>query len=88
MKEECELATNLAFLAGVSECPEHVMAVCIEELPGTSGCQVMLAINKRLPADGNEILGKVQRAFQEIFGKLSALSVGKLYIHDKKDAPN
>lgn len=83
-KEERELATNMAFLAGVSECPEHVMAVCIEELPSTRGCRVMLAINKRLPSDGNEILERVQRGFEKIFGRLGALSVGKLDITIRK----
>ena len=76
--QEKELATNLAFLAGVSDSPNHVMGICIEELPDTGGCQVMVAINKRRPSDGTGILEKVQKGFERIFGRLSALSIGKI----------
>lgn len=78
IQQERELVTNLAFLAGVSDFPDHVMGICVEELPSIGGCQVMVAINKRLPSDGNEILTKVQRGFQQIFGRLIKLSDGKL----------
>jgi hypothetical protein len=74
MSQESELATNLAFLAGISDDPSHIMAVCIEELPKAEGCQVLVAINKCLPTDGDDILGKVQRGFQQIFGRLKVSS--------------
>ncbi|KAJ0108530.1 hypothetical protein J7T55_002134 [Diaporthe amygdali] len=77
VQQERELSTNLAFLAGVSDCPNHVMGVCIAELPGIGGCQIMVAINKRLPPDGNEILRRVQKGFEQIFRRLRLLSAVK-----------
>lgn len=53
------------------------MGVCIEELRGNRGCQIMVSINKRMPSDGDEILGKVQRGFEQIFKRLEVLSAGK-----------
>lgn len=79
LQKERELATNLAFLAGVSDEPHHIMGVCIEELPDIEGCQVMVAINQRLPSDGDEILKKVQKGFEQIFKRLSVLSAGKTH---------
>lgn len=77
IRQERELATNLAFLAGISDCPDHIMGVCIEELRGNRGCQIMVSINKRMPSDGDEILEKVQRGFEQIFKRLEVLSAGK-----------
>lgn len=77
MGQEGELATNLAFLAGISDNPNYIMAVCIEELPKAQGCRVLIAINKCLPADGDVILSKVQRGFQQIFGRLKEVTSGK-----------
>lgn len=79
IRQERELATNLAFLAGISDCSDHVMGVCIEELPDIEGCQIMVSINKRLPSDGNEILKKVQKGFEQIFERLKVLSAGKFH---------
>lgn len=80
IRQERELATNLAFLAGVSNSPDHIMGVCIEELPGvTRSCQIMVSINQRRPSDGEEILKKVQKGFEQIFQRLSGISAGKIY---------
>lgn len=77
MGQESDLATNLAFLAGISDNPNYIMAVCIEELPKVGGCQVLIAINKRLPTDGDDILNKVQRGFRQIFERMKGVSSGK-----------
>lgn len=79
IQKERELATSLAFLAGVTGSPHEIMAVCIEELPDIEGCQVMVAINQRLPSDGAETLKKVQKGFERIFKRLSVLSAGKTH---------
>lgn len=79
LRQERELATNLAFLAGVSGCPDHIMGVCIEELPNIRGCQVMVSINKCQPSDGDDILKKVEKGFQQIFRRLRKLSTGKMH---------
>lgn len=77
VEQESELSSNLAFLAAITDDHEHIMSVCIEELPRVEGCQVLIAINKRLPTDGADILKKVQRGFQQIFGRLREVSSGK-----------
>lgn len=79
IQRERELATNLAFLAGISKDSDHVMGVCIEELPDIEGCQVMVAINQRIPSDGAEITKRVQKGFEQIFKRLSVLSAGKTH---------
>lgn len=79
IQKERELATSLAFLAGVTGSPHEIMAVCIEELPDIEGCQVMVAINQHLPSDGAETLKKVQKGFERIFKRLSVLSAGKTH---------
>lgn len=84
LRQERELATNLAFLAGVSDCPDHIIGVCIEELPEMKGCQIMVSINKRLPPDGDEILEKVQKGFKQIFMRLEVLSAGKFHKWSEK----
>ncbi|KUI65904.1 hypothetical protein VM1G_02084 [Cytospora mali] len=50
------------------------MAVCVEETSGGQGCQISIAINKRTRASGGEVLNKVQRGFQQIFGRLRNIS--------------
>lgn len=79
IKKERELATNLAFLAGISKNPDHIMGVCIEELPDIEGCQVMVAINQRIPSDGVEITERVQKRFEQMFKRLSVLTAGKTH---------
>lgn len=97
LNHERELATNLAFLAAISDDFKHVMAVCIEEVPELGACQVLVAINKKTSTSGkdttsgDDILNKVQRGFQQIFGRLREISpgeseicpyLGSLYIAD------
>lgn len=79
IQKERELATNLAFLAGITNNPHNIMGVCIEELPDIEGCQVMVAINQSVPSDGAEVLKKVQKGFEQIFKRLSILSAGKTH---------
>lgn len=80
IRKERELATNLAFLAGISDSSHHIMGVCIEERPDIGGCQVMVSINKCLPSDGSQVLSKVQKGFEQIFKRLSVLSASKMHV--------
>ncbi|KAK4192787.1 hypothetical protein QBC35DRAFT_202607 [Podospora australis] len=75
---ECEvsLASTLAFLAGISDDPGHVTALCVEELAGRQGVRILLAINKdgsrpTNDASANDILGEIQDGLKRIFSHLA-----------------
>lgn len=84
--QERDLATSLAFLAGISDNPNHIMGVCIEELPKVGGCRVLIAVNKCFPTDGDDALNKVQRGFEQIFRRLERVSPCKNHPHCRESA--
>lgn len=73
-QQENKIVSTLAFLSGVSNYPDHITAVCLEELPAAGGCKVLLAINRLNPNSGQDVLDKIQRGFEQIFRRLSNLS--------------
>ncbi|KAI0137096.1 hypothetical protein BJ170DRAFT_711138 [Xylariales sp. AK1849] len=66
--QEREICTGLAFLAGISNDPNHVTAVGVEERDDPRSVHVMIAINKSKPGDGNKVLTEVANGFRRIFG--------------------
>lgn len=74
LQQENEIVSSLAFLSGVSNSPNHITAVCLEEIRAKDGCKVLLAINKLHPNSGKGILEKIKRGFEQIFKRLSAVS--------------
>ncbi|RDL40955.1 uncharacterized protein BP5553_00934 [Venustampulla echinocandica] len=74
LKIERDLTGTLAFLAGISDHPNHIMALCVEERGSSRGLRVMIAINKRRPECGTEILKTVTKGFQDIFAILARIS--------------
>lgn len=76
LEQEKELCTALAFLAGVSDNPNHVMAVAVEERHEPRGLHVKVAINKSKPGDGQEALLRVIDGFRDIFRLLSLIARG------------
>lgn len=71
---ECDLTSGLAFLAGISDASEHVVALSIEEKP--EGLKVLVAINKGSPSDGELILGMVKEGLQKVFNVLGKVDSG------------
>ncbi len=69
-KNEVSLAKTLAFLSGISDDPARVVAVCVEELSG-SGIRVVVAVNKKNPRSGNDILMRIKNGLEGVFGQLS-----------------
>ncbi|KAK7920301.1 hypothetical protein PG985_008323 [Apiospora marii] len=67
---EIRLTSILAFLSSVSGNPRHVTAVCIKE-HHQEQLDVLLAINKGKPDDGESILREVQNGFAKLFKILS-----------------
>lgn len=65
--KERGLTEVLAFLAKTKDGWDHIPAVCIDQnSPGTM-LNVVLAINKSTYADGDDLLQKLKRSFEEIF---------------------
>lgn len=73
-EQEDRLVKELAFLSGISDNPNHIMAVCVQEFPEQRRCEVILAINKRSTGCAREVLEKARRGLQRIFEKLREVS--------------
>lgn len=81
--QEREICTALAWIAGVSSYPGHVMAVAIEERHDPECIHVKLSINKSYSAepaklDGRKVLNKVKYGLQKIFRVLKRAAKGKV----------
>ncbi|KAK0731795.1 hypothetical protein B0H67DRAFT_476575, partial [Lasiosphaeris hirsuta] len=74
LKREADLAKTIAFLAGISDDSQHVVATCIEELPAEKGTRVLIAINKLDHSSGEVTLQQIQAGLEEIFGLLSKVN--------------
>ncbi|RYO80913.1 hypothetical protein DL766_009146 [Monosporascus sp. MC13-8B] len=68
---EWGLASTVAFLARTTDDPNYVPAVCIEEIPEPACLQVLLAVNKARPEDGNQVLASLKERFHQIFALLA-----------------
>ncbi|KAK7949022.1 uncharacterized protein PG986_009908 [Apiospora aurea] len=77
-EKEQLLAGVLAFLSGIEENPNYVTAVCIKENHETSSLDVLLAVNKGKPNDGESILEELNKGFEKLFAVLSQVSDGTL----------
>ncbi|KXX78698.1 Protein arginine N-methyltransferase 2 [Madurella mycetomatis] len=73
-EQEERLAGTLAFLSGVSDDPSHVIALCIEELTGGKGVRIVVAINKKGPDAGNDVLERIKKGLENIFSHLSRIN--------------
>ncbi|KAK3392975.1 hypothetical protein B0H63DRAFT_516186 [Podospora didyma] len=71
---EQSLTTIFSFLAGVSDDPDHVVATCVEELPGRKGIRVLVAINKLRTACGDKVLARIATGLGTILGLLSRVN--------------
>jgi hypothetical protein len=77
-ERECCLASGLAFVAEISDDPNHIVATCVEENPDTQGLAVLLAINKENPASAESTLKEVKHGLQDVFSTLSKIGQGKV----------
>lgn len=72
-EQERKLAGALSFLLSISDNPNHVAAVCIEEDHSTDTLRVLLAINKRHPDDGHTILQTLKNGVESVMAPLARL---------------
>ncbi|TVY28202.1 hypothetical protein LHYA1_G003353 [Lachnellula hyalina] len=74
--QERRLAGMLAFLSNLKDGPEHIPAVCVQEGPQSAFLNVLLAVNKARPGDGEGVLQNLKLGFERIFTLLSRVSDG------------
>jgi hypothetical protein len=65
--KERGLTEVLAFLAKTKDGWDHIPAVCVGENSSGTNLDVILAINKRTYADGDDMLQKLKTSFEQIF---------------------
>lgn len=70
------LASGLAFLAGISDDGNNVVAACIEETPRPDELIVRLAINKQMPQDGEPLVESIKCGLQSVFNVLAMVERG------------
>jgi hypothetical protein len=67
LAEECRLLESLAFLANDSDDVNHIPALCIQQDPGTSSVNVLLAVNCAQWQAGAQSLQRLKFGFESIF---------------------
>jgi hypothetical protein len=73
---EVDLTRALAFIAGISDSPSHVVAACVEERLGGRGIRVVVAINKERPGSGNDVLVRIKSGLEKLFRRLACADNG------------
>ncbi|TGO06968.1 hypothetical protein BTUL_0369g00010 [Botrytis tulipae] len=73
-ERERSLASVLAFLSSISDNPDHITAVCVEEDHETMSLNVLLAINKAQQNDNSQIQEEMKQGFERIFAGLAQVS--------------
>ncbi|OHE98967.1 hypothetical protein CORC01_05657 [Colletotrichum orchidophilum] len=71
---ERSLCGAFAFLASIDGNPDFIPAVYIEERPDQRRLEIVVAVNKKSPMNGEEILEDIKRGFEEIFLQLQSLN--------------
>ena len=74
--QERGLTGTLAFLASLKDGPEHIPAVSVEEDNNLKSLNVLIAVNKSAPSDGNGVLQDLKQGFESIFAILAKVSHG------------
>ncbi|KAH8675544.1 hypothetical protein BX600DRAFT_534991 [Xylariales sp. PMI_506] len=74
--QERQVCSAFAFLAGVSDDPNHVMAVAVEEHDDIDSIHVKLAVNRTYGGFDKPVLSKVAEGFNRILHGLSRAARG------------
>ncbi|KAK1690979.1 hypothetical protein BDP55DRAFT_510497, partial [Colletotrichum godetiae] len=79
---ERSLCGAFAFLASIDGNPDFIPAVYIEERTEQRRLEIVVAVNKKGPSKGEEILSDIKRGFEQIFLQLKNLD-GKFEIENR-----
>ncbi|KAM3442528.1 hypothetical protein MY4824_001122 [Beauveria thailandica] len=85
---ERSLAGALAFVSSVTDSPNCITAVCIQEQEQEQcrKLQVHVAINKKNPTENDGTLGIICRGFNQMFARLSDFD-GGTYVKSDRNLP-
>jgi hypothetical protein len=81
LQRERHLTSTLAFLSNLKDGPDHIPAVCVEEDADSMTLNVLLAVNKARPGDGERVLQDLKLGFERIFVLLSQTPDGECLCH-------
>jgi hypothetical protein len=70
LKQESRLAGMLATLSAIREDVDRVSAVAVRELPQHRSLEILVAVNKSRPSEGNKYLEDIGKAFHRVFDVL------------------
>ncbi|EPE06617.1 hypothetical protein F503_02745 [Ophiostoma piceae UAMH 11346] len=79
IEQERHLVGALSFLAGVSDNPNDVAAVCIQEIGNTSttkSLQLLIAVNKATANDNNSVVQELKRGYTGVLSLLAEIGTG------------
>lgn len=80
-EREQRLTSTLAFLTSNKDAPNHVPAACIEECASSTQLDVLVAVNKKGPMDGNGTLQNIKRDLETVFRVLSRIPDGESEVY-------
>ena len=69
-RRKLRLSNSIALISGVSDDPNHVVAICLEEFPDQAGIRILVAINKEKHASGDKVLHRIKHGLEKIFSLL------------------
>ena len=79
IEQERHLVGALSFLAGISDSPNDVAAVCIQETgrtPAAKSLQLLIAVNKATANDNNSVAWELKRGFEGVLLLLAEIGPG------------
>jgi hypothetical protein len=76
LEREVNLTRSLAFICGISNNPNRVVATCVEEVANKNSIRVLVAVNRVGPEFGKEFLARIKEGLEAIFGHLSRVKKG------------
>ncbi|KAJ5097735.1 hypothetical protein N7456_008456 [Penicillium angulare] len=76
--KERDLVEILSFLPKTEDGPDHIPAICVEQSPNRTSLNILLAINKSSPSEGDVILENMRDGYEKIFGVLRKCQYGLL----------
>jgi hypothetical protein len=69
--DEVCLTSTLAYISAISDDPNHVIAVCVEELPDRKSIRIVIAINKERPDSQDEVLKRIKDGLAVVLSHLA-----------------
>lgn len=79
LEQENQLTSVLALLSALRDDTRHVTATAFRERSRPQGLEILVAINKASPTDGDEYLKEIKAGLHRIFCEISSATEGRGY---------